>query len=89
MALLQQQVQIDLQPQQLRNINSATTTVVADSALPTAVNPVDIGTEVVWVLGKDEVTSVLAVPPWQDDTQYCKECCHVKEESIKVCPNHK
>eukprot|EP00957_Ditylum_brightwellii_P184077 14021543-Ditylum_brightwellii.AAC.1 len=86
MALLQQQVQIDLQQQQPRNINSATTTVVADTVLPTSVNPVNIGTEVAWALEKDEVTSVLAV---QDETQDCKECCHITEENIEVCPNHK
>eukprot|EP00957_Ditylum_brightwellii_P050508 3831044-Ditylum_brightwellii.AAC.1 len=60
MALLQQ-----------RNINSATA--AADTVLLTAVNPVDIGTEAAWALEKDEVTSALAVPPWQDETQDCKE----------------
>jgi len=89
MALLQQQVQIDLQQQQPRNINSATTTVVADTVLSTSVNPVDIGTEVAWALEKDKTMSVLAPPPWQDVTQDCEECCHSIEESIKVCPNHK
>eukprot|EP00957_Ditylum_brightwellii_P202494 15330435-Ditylum_brightwellii.AAC.1 len=88
MTLFHQQVQIYLQQQQPQNINSATTTVVADTVLPTSVNPVDVGTEVAWALEKDEVMSVLAVLLWQDETQDCKECCHFKEESIKVCPNH-
>eukprot|EP00957_Ditylum_brightwellii_P063584 4826877-Ditylum_brightwellii.AAC.1 len=66
MALLQQQVMIDLQHQQLKNINSAITTAVADTVVPTSVNTMDIEMEVAWALEKDKVTSVLDVPPWQD-----------------------
>eukprot|EP00957_Ditylum_brightwellii_P131878 10057002-Ditylum_brightwellii.AAC.1 len=89
MTLLQQHEQIDLPQQQPQNINAATTVVEADTDVSTSMNPVEIGTEVAWALHKDKVMSVLAVPPWLDVKQDCKECCHFIEERIKVCPNCK